>query len=164
MVTIHERKTDKLDKLTKWKEEKENLATSFFDREPNIINITALKGDIFNCYIGENIGHEQSNNRPVMIISSDSYNSRTSTVIIAPLSTKIRTKRVIKNGRPRIFLKFNSQYRLNKRDFDFLNADSVVKLDQLKTVCKSRLLEKIGCVDGEHLNRINKKISEYLDL
>lgn len=164
MVIVDVRKSEKLEKLNLWKEEKEILATSFFDKEHLIKNIKISKGEIYNCYIGENIGHEQSNSRPVLIISADFFNHRTSTVTIAPLSTNIVTKTVTKNGRKREVLRFRSQYRLHKNKFNFLEADSVVKLDQLKTVCKSRLMDKLGCIDDETQKNINKKVLEFLDL
>ncbi|WP_342471654.1 type II toxin-antitoxin system PemK/MazF family toxin [Metasolibacillus sp. FSL H7-0170] len=164
MVIYDAKKSHKLQKLAEWKEEKECLATSFFDKERQIKEIKVSKGEIFNCYIGENIGHEQSNSRPVLIISSDFFNQKTSTVTVAPLSTNVVTKIIKKGGRTRKVLKFKSQYLLHEKNCTFLEADSVVKLDQLKTVCKSRLLDKLGCIEDEDIMRINKKLSVYLDL
>lgn len=164
MVIVDVKKSNKIAKLNTWNADKEVLATNFFDNEHTIKNNKILKGEIFNCYIGENIGHEQSDNRPVLIISSNFFNDRTSTVTIAPLSTKIVTKTITKNGRTRKVLKFKTQYRLHKNKFPFLQNDSVVKLDQLKTVCKSRLKNKLGCIDGNTLNDINSKLNQYLDL
>lgn len=164
MVTIDVKKNNKVAKLNTWNSNKEILATTFFDNEHTVLSNKVLKGEVFNCYIGENIGHEQSNDRPVLVISSDFFNDKTSTVTIAPLSTNVVTKRIKKNGRTRYVLKFKSQYRLHRSKFPFLQSDSVVKLDQLKTVCKSRLVNKIGCIDEETLSNINKKLVQYLDL
>lgn len=164
MVVVDVRKNNKIAKLSSWNTDKEILATNFFDNEHTIINNKISRGEIFNCYIGENIGHEQSNNRPVLVVSSDFFNDRTSTVTVAPLSTNIVTKTIKKNGRTRRVLKFKSQYRLHKRKFTFLQGDSVVKLDQLKTVCKSRLVDKLGCIDEDAISCINVKLSQYLDL
>lgn len=164
MVLVDVKKSNKIAQLNNWSADKEVLATNFFDNEQTIKGIKVSKGEIYNCYIGENIGHEQSNNRPVLIVSSNFFNDRTSTVTIAPLSTNIVTKIVKKSGRNRRVLKFKSQYRLHKRKFPFLIEDSVVKLDQLKTVCKSRLINKIGELDSDTLNGIKTKLTQYLDL
>lgn len=164
MVAVDIRKHNKIAKLNSWNTNKEALATNFFDNEHAIKSVKISRGEIFNCYIGENIGHEQSNNRPVLVVSSDFFNDRTSTVTIAPLSTNIVTKTIMKNGRSRRVLKFKSQYRLHKSKFSFLQDDSVVKLDQLKTVCKSRLTDKLGSLDNDTIMNINTKLSQYLDL
>ncbi|MCU4798344.1 type II toxin-antitoxin system PemK/MazF family toxin [Bacillus cereus] len=163
-MTISRKKDEKINKLNEWREEKERLATTFFDNEHSIKEIKVSRGDIYNCYLGENIGHEQCKSRPVLIISSDFFNDRTSTVTVAPLSTTIVTKEIKKGGRPRRVLRFRTQYRLHQSKFNYLTEDSVVKLDQLKTVCKSRLLDKLGCLDERTQSDINKKVIEYLDL
>ncbi|MGG2094061.1 type II toxin-antitoxin system PemK/MazF family toxin [Bacillus sp. S13(2024)] len=163
-MAISTKKDEKLDKLNEWREEKEKLAIAFFDEEHSIKEIKVSKGEIYNCYLGENIGHEQCKTRPVLIISSDFFNDRTSTVTVAPLSTTIVTKEIRKDGRTRRVLRFKSQYRLHQWKFNYLAEDSVVKLDQLKTVCKSRLQERLGCLDEQTQTGINQKIINYLDL
>lgn len=165
-MTVDQKKEAKLIGLNNWREEKEGLALDFFDKERTVKDIKVSRWEVFNCYLGENIGHEQCKKRPVLILSSDFFNDRTSTVTIAPLSTTIITKVVQKGGRSRRVLKFKSQYRLHSRKFDFLVEDSVVKLDQLKTVCKSRLIDKLGSIDEceEVKEGINFKLRTYLDL
>ncbi|RHK05653.1 type II toxin-antitoxin system PemK/MazF family toxin [Enterococcus casseliflavus] len=122
------------------------------------------KGEVFNCVIGENLGHEQCDTRPVVVISSSFINCRTSTILVAPLSTNVVKKTIIKNGREREVLRFSTQVLLRPNEYNFLSAESVVKLDQLKTVSKDRLLAKLGNLDISTIKFLDKKICQYLDI
>lgn len=155
---------EKWNNLDTWNTEKKQIAASFFKNETKILAMEVSKGEVFNCVIGENLGHEQCDTRPVVVISSSFINCRTSTVLVAPLSTNVVKKTIIKNGRERKVLKFSTQVLLRPNEYNFLSAESVVKLDQIKTVSKDRLLAKLGDLDNNTIKFLDKKISKYLDI
>lgn len=155
---------EKWNSLDTWNTEKKNIAASFFKNETQILNMQVFKGEVFNCVIGENLGHEQCDTRPVVVISSSFINCRTSTILVAPLSTNVVKKTIIKNGRERKVLRFSTQVLLRPKEHNFLAAESVVKLDQMKTVSKDRLLAKLGDLDINTIQFLDKKICKYLDI
>ena len=161
----HTKKKEKKLKIEEWKLVKVSLATAFFDKEGILERFNTKKWEIYNCAFGENIGHEQSDERPVLIISGNFFNKNSTIVTVAPLSTKFSTKVVTVKGRKKEVLKYKCQYLLEKRFFPFLNDDSVIKFDQIKTVSKCRLGAKIGEIAHEDTqNRLNKKLCEFLDI
>lgn len=155
---------EKWSSLDTWNTEKKYIAVSFFENETKILAMKVSKGEVFNCVIGENLGHEQCDTRPVVVISSSFINCRTSTVLVAPLSTNVVKKTIIKNGREREVLKFSTQVLLRPNEYNFLSDESVVKLDQIKTVSKDRLLAKLGNLDTSTIKFLDKKICKYLDI
>lgn len=155
---------EKCNSLDAWNIDKKHIAASFFENENEILTMKVFKGEIFNCVIGENLGHEQCDTRPVVIISSNFINCRTSTVLAAPLSTNVVKKTIIKNGRERKVLRFSTQILLRPTDYSFLSAESVVKIDQMKTVSKDRLLGKLGNLNADTIKFLDRKICKYLDI
>lgn len=153
---------EKLKLLNTWKNIKEKLSLNFFQHSRNISFWPKEKGEIFWCELGENIGSETNKKRPVLVISSSKKNKRLSHVIIAPLSTTVKYK---KYGEPDSGLKYPHQFLLTKSNYPFLKSDSVVKIEQLRTVSKNRLIGySIGSLDTDSLRIINNKISSFLDL
>lgn len=74
-------------------------------------------------------GREINKTRPVIVISPDEMNEYLATVIIAPLTTTIRSA-----------YPFRIQFQLNK-------TESHIALDQLRCVDKTRLIKKVGKLD-----------------
>lgn len=163
-VSLENLTEEKCNNLDIWNTNKKLMAKSFFENENEILEMTVSKGEVFNCVVGENLGHEQCDTRPVVVVSSTFINCRTSTVLIAPLSTNVVKKRIIKNGRERYVPKFSTQVLLKPKQYNFLSDESVVKLDQLKTVSKDRLLTKLGNLEDNTIKFIDKKICKYLDI
>ncbi len=87
--------------------------------------------DIFLINLDPTIGHEIKKTRPCVIISPDEMNKYLSTVIVAPLTTKIR----------------NYPTRVK---CEVLGKKGEIVLDQIRTIDKIRLIKKLG--------NINKKI------
>jgi mRNA interferase MazF len=97
------------------------------------------KGDIYIVTLGS----EQSKTRPCVIISTNIVNDYAKTVTIAPLSTKKRDKPFI----------FHIPY-----------GESIIKLEQLRTVDKKRLIKKIGTISKGCENQIKKILALYFDI
>ena len=153
---------EKLKLLNTWKHVKEKLAITFFQHSPSISYWPKEKGDIYWCELGENVGSETNKKRPVLVISSSKRNKRLSHVVIAPISKTVKYK---KHGKPDSGLKYPHHFLLTRSSYPFLKNDSVVKIEQLRTVSKNRLIGfPVGKLDTDALGMINKKISSFLDL
>ncbi|MFT4326659.1 MAG: type II toxin-antitoxin system PemK/MazF family toxin [Candidatus Woesearchaeota archaeon] len=101
------------------------------------------QGDIFIVHLDPVVGHEQAKTRPCIVLQSDFLNIYLSTVIVAPLSSHVPKKLY-----PTMLL--IDGYGLQKK--------SVLKLEQMRCVDKSRLQNKIGHYSDVH------KINEIVDI
>ena len=99
---------------------------------------TIRRGDIY--YEEENpvIGSEHAGTRPVLIISNDTGNKYSPTVIIAAITSRVRTK-----------AKLPTHTAI--KDFEGLSKDSVILLEQIRTIDKKRLREHIGMLDSQQI-------------
>ena len=106
------------------------------------------KGDIFYADLGENtVGSEQRGVRPVVIIQNDVGNKFSPTVIVAAITSSIKKAR-----------KLPIHIELTSEDSK-LPANSVILLEQIRTIDKSRLKEKIGHIDDENImSQINNAL------
>ncbi len=104
------------------------------------------RGDMFYADLSPVIGSEQGGVRPVLIIQNDVGNKHSPTVIAAAI-----TSQVGKNKLPTHIEIEPSQ--------SGLKAESVVLTEQIRTIDKSRLREKIGHIDDEKIiSRINNAL------
>ncbi|WP_158232125.1 type II toxin-antitoxin system PemK/MazF family toxin [Sporosarcina sp. P20a] len=158
------KKTEKSIRISDWKASKEKLAHHCIDNEQAIINMSVNIGDIFECFIGENVGEEQCNERPVLVVSKSLYNKSSGRVTVVPLSKNIRTKVVQKQGQSKTVLKVQTHLKLNKSQFPFLDSDSVAICEQVRTISKARLSKRLGSINYETSSRIKNKLKLLLDM
>ncbi len=107
------------------------------------------RGQIFNADMGVNIGSEQSGFRPVVIIQNDIGNKYSPTVIVASITSKIKN---------------NMPTHIELVDKDGLDKDSVVMLEQLRTIDKRRLKRYIGMLNDEEMTQVKKCLNISLAL
>ena len=99
------------------------------------------RGDIITVNLNPKKGHEVGKIRPAVIISNDDENKILDTVILMPLSTDL-----IDNMEP---------YRMRLTQRDNLKQDSDVLINQVRTLSKLRIKEKIATItDNEYENII----------
>ena len=104
------------------------------------------RGDMFYADLSPVVGSEQGGIRPVLIVQNDVGNKYSPTVIAAAI-----TSQTGKNKLP-------THIAIDSREFG-LKSDSVVLAEQIRTIDKSRLKEKIGHIeDEETLDKINNAI------
>ena len=96
------------------------------------------RGDMFYADLSPVIGSEQGGIRPVVIIQNDVGNKHSPTVIAAAITSQLG-----KNKLP-------THIQIESQNCG-LKADSVVLTEQIRTIDKSRLREKIG-----HINNMNE--------
>lgn len=109
------------------------------------------RGDIYYADLSPVVGSEQGGVRPVLIVQNDVGNRHSPTVIAAAI-----TSRMGKNKLP-THIDINAE-RVG------LSKDSVVLLEQVRTIDKQRLGEKMGHLDDETMNQVNDAITISLGL
>lgn len=107
------------------------------------------RGDVYYCDLSPVIGSEQGGIRPVVIIQNDKGNRYSNTVIIAPISKKM--------SKPPIptHVIFSSSH---------LSYVSMILLEQIRTIDKSRLQQWICTLDDKVIDEVNRALRISLDL
>jgi len=104
------------------------------------------RGDIYKCDLSPTVGSEQSGLHPVLIIQNDVGNSNCRTVIIAAITSK--TDR----------LTIPTHIFINKTESG-LNQDSLVLLEQIRTVDEKRLYGFCGSLSESAMKMVNKALA-----
>ena len=112
---------------------------------------TIRRGDIYYAEPNPVVGSEQGGTRPVLIISNNMGNRHSPTVIIAAITGKAQTK-----------AKLPTHTAVN--DFEGLDKDSVVLLEQIRTVDKKRLKQYMGMMPTETMARVDKALAISISL
>lgn len=107
---------------------------------------TVRRGDIYYADLSPVVGSEQGGLRPVLIIQNDIGNRYSPTVIAAAI-----TSRMSKTHLPTHIDVFADRVGLAK--------DSVILLEQIRTLDKRRLKEKMGHLDEHMMNEVNTAIA-----
>ena len=104
------------------------------------------RGDIYYADLSPVVGSEQGGLRPVLIIQNDIGNRYSPTVIAAAI-----TSRMEKNKLPTHIEVYAARVGLPR--------DSVILLEQIRTLDKRRLRERIGHLGEDEMQRVNEGIS-----
>lgn len=115
------------------------------------MNRTYLRGEMYYADLGKGIGSEQEGYRPVVIIQNDIGNNHSPTVIVASISSRIAGKS-----------KLPTHYYINAEDG--LREPSVVLLEQIRTIDKHRLGQRIGKLSEKHIQGINHALAISIGL
>ena len=109
------------------------------------------RGDIYYADLRPVVGSEQGGVRPVLIIQNDSGNR-----YCPPLVCSAITSRMNKTKLPTHIEIFSGEYEIEK--------DSVILLEQLRTIDKKRLKDKVCHLDARVMNRVNSALKVSLSL
>lgn len=109
------------------------------------------RGDIFYADLRPVIGSEQGGIRPVLIIQNDVGNRHSPTVICAAITSKMNKA------------KLPTHIELDAEKYD-MDKDSVILLEQLRTIDKKRLKDRICHLDGEIMQKVNRALEISLEL
>ena len=109
------------------------------------------RGDIYYADLRPVVGSEQGGVRPVLVIQNDIGNRHSPTVICAAITSKMNKA------------KLPTHVELDTRRCNMVK-DSVILLDQLRTIDKQRLKEKICHIDSDLLERVNQALKISLEL
>ena len=116
-----------------------------------IIKVNIKRGDVFFADLSPVRGSEQGGQRPVLIIQNDIGNKYSPTVIIAAITAKIAKAKLPTHVEVQA-----SQVGLLK--------DSVVLLEQVRTVDKTRLIQKLGHLEEGVMVAVDKALVISLGL
>lgn len=114
-----------------------------------MVNIN--RGEIFLVNLNPVKGSEQGGIRPVLIIQNDISNKHSPTIIVAPITSKIFSK------------KYPTNVFLSKKDSK-LKLDSTILLNQLRTIDKLRITKKITKLDYKTMFEVDLAIKISLAL
>lgn len=109
------------------------------------------RGDIFYADLSPVVGSEQGGIRPVIIIQNDVGNRYSPTVIVAAITSQINKA------------KLPTHVEISSEEYG-LNKDSVVLLEQVRTLDKRRLKERIGHMTDEDMIKVDIALKISLDL
>ncbi|WP_422486162.1 type II toxin-antitoxin system PemK/MazF family toxin [Gudongella sp. DL1XJH-153] len=103
------------------------------------------RGDIYYADLSPVIGSEQGGVRPILVVQNDVGNKYSPTVIIAAITSQINKARL------------PTHVEITAQDFG-LPKDSVVLLEQIRTIDKKRLREKIGKFDEDMMRKVDQAL------
>lgn len=104
------------------------------------------RGDIFYADLSPVVGSEQGGLRPVLIVQNDVGNRYSPTVIAAAITSKMSKA------------KLPTHIDVMAKDVGLLK-DSVILLEQIRTIDKARLKERMGHLDDSTMSQVNSAIS-----
>ncbi len=123
-----------------------NLAIIKLKPKRRSVNKVIIKrGDIFYADLRPVIGSEQGGVRPVLIVQNDTGNKHSPTVICAAITSKMNKA------------KLPTHVELDAEKYGIVK-DSVILLEQVRTIDKSRLKEKVCHLDDDVLKKIDKAL------
>lgn len=109
------------------------------------------RGDIYYADLSPVVGSEQGGVRPVLIIQNDVGNRYSPTIICAAITSQINKA------------KLPTHIEIDCLKYSLVK-DSVVLLEQVRTLDKRRLREKIGHLDEELMSKVDRAIMTSLGL
>ena len=113
--------------------------------------MTIRRGDIYYADLRPVIGSEQGGIRPVLIIQNDIGNKHSPTVICAAITSKMNKA------------KLPTHVEIDCSKYDIMK-DSVILLEQLRTIDKKRLKDKVCHLDKEILIKVDQALLVSLEL
>ena len=109
------------------------------------------RGDIYYADLRPVVGSEQGGVRPVLIVQNDVGNRHSPTIICAAITSKMNKA------------KLPTHVELDAGKYDLVK-DSVVLLEQLRTIDKQRLKDKVCRLDSEILKKVDRALEISLEL
>nr|WP_143215754.1 MULTISPECIES: type II toxin-antitoxin system PemK/MazF family toxin [Acetoanaerobium] len=113
--------------------------------------MTVRRGDIFYADLNPVIGSEQGGTRPVLVVQNDIGNKYSPTIIITAITSQINKA------------KLPTHIEIKAGNYGLVK-DSVVLLEQIRTIDKKRLKEKIGRCDENLMEQIDKLLQVSLGI
>ena len=102
------------------------------------------RGELYFANLSPVVGSEQGGLRPVLIVQNDVGNKYSPTVIVAAITSKLNKA------------KLPTHIEISSSTYSGLNKDSVILLEQLRTIDKMRLQQKIGTLDQFTMTKVDR--------
>ena len=110
------------------------------------MDTSVRRGEIYYADLSPVVGSEQGGIRPVLIVQNDTGNRHSPTVIAAAITSQINKA------------KLPTHIELSSGTYG-LTRDSVVLLEQIRTLDKRRLREKMGRLDSDLMEKVDSAIA-----
>ena len=120
-------------------------------RSVNGVDYSIRRGDIYYADLSPVVGSEQGGVRPVLIVQNDIGNKHSPSVIAAAITSQINKA------------KLPTHIELQARSYG-LSKDSVILLEQVRTIDKRRLKERMGRLDEGVMSRVDEAIAVSLGI
>ena len=114
-------------------------------------NTIIKRGEVYYADLSPVVGSEQGGVRPVLVIQNDIGNKYSPTIIVAAITSQLNKAKL-----PTHVELDAERYKLVK--------NSVVLLEQVRTIDKKRLKEKVCHLDDEILKKVDRALSISLEL
>lgn len=101
------------------------------------------RSGVYYADLGQTMGSEQSGLRPVVILQNDVGNKYSPTIIVAPVTSQISKKNIPTHS---------------KIKNDFLNDDSIVLLEQIRTIDKNRMRDYVGTLNADEMKMVERAL------
>jgi len=111
----------------------------------SVNRVVVKRGDIFYADLSPVVGSEQGGVRPVLVIQNDIGNKYSPTVIIAAITSQINKA------------KLPTHVEISAEEYG-LTKDSVILLEQIRTIDKKRLKERVGHLSDELMKKVDECI------
>ena len=118
----------------------------FWRRSVNVVDTIVKRGEIYYADLSPVVGSEQGGVRPVLIVQNDTGNRHSPTVIAAAITSQL--------GKAKLPTHIEVS-----ADRCGLPKDSVILLEQIRTLDKRRLRERMGKVDGAVMEQVDAAIA-----
>ncbi|MGC4378094.1 type II toxin-antitoxin system endoribonuclease NdoA [Fictibacillus sp. Mic-4] len=109
------------------------------------------RGDVYFADLSPVVGSEQGGIRPVLVIQNDIGNRFSPTVIVAAITAQIQKA------------KLPTHVEIDAKKYGF-ERDSVILLEQIRTIDKQRLTDKITHLDEDMMRRVDEALQISLGL
>jgi len=113
--------------------------------------VIVKRGDVYFADLSPVVGSEQGGVRPVLVIQNDIGNRFSPTVIIAAITAQIQKA------------KLPTHVEIDAKRYGF-ERDSVLLLEQIRTIDKQRLTDKITHLDDEMMEKVDEALQVSLGL
>ena len=110
------------------------------------MDINVKRGDIYYADLSPVVGSEQGGVRPVLIVQNDTGNRYSPTVIAAAITSQTNKAKL-------------PTHILLDSQTTGLSRDSIVLLEQVRTIDKHRLKERMGRLDSGSMGRVDQALS-----
>ena len=116
-----------------------------------MFRVIIRRGDIFYADLRPVVGSEQGGVRPVLVVQNDTGNKHSPTVIIAAITSKMNKA------------KLPTHVEIDSGRYDMIK-DSVILLEQLRTIDKTRLKDKVCHLDNDIIVKVNRALITSLEI
>ncbi len=117
----------------------------------SVSDVSIKRGDVYYADLNPVVGSEQGGIRPVLVIQNDIGNKYSPTVIVAAITSKIDKA------------KLPTHVEIKAKDSN-LEKDSVILLEQIRTIDKRRLQRQVTHLEQDIIDRVNEALEVSLGL